>query len=873
MASTTSKTSMDSGPSSHQSTKSQDINVGPLPAYDLFLRALGESYLDFFTERIEEQYRDAMTRLLQRQRNVDSKFEERLPERDWTLRRAWRDLCDGLDRESEVRGAFINSLRTDVVNPLQELKETHERSRKRIKEDIKISLTQYIEYAENVLPRLRRTYLKRCQEVDEWRSAGEPKPQLTSPTISNPMSPKAGMSLPPTSTNTGPPITGAGNGGGPTLPRGRQSSIGIPNRRDRSPGSNTTSFSDLAHQGKRQLNNLRTLIETKGVGRESNAKAEAALRVVRAKREADEADKEYRKGVHAMETLRLRRAKTLEAGYTSLETLVSESAELMLSVVQRYGDNLTSVLFRSSVYHVLTLNSATNATNTQLSNTLVDIVHDINPAQDLQHLRQLTSFTLAQSIPKKILYYNYQVGECKDMLFGVSLVDYASSRGLKDGEVPKIVSLCIADVEARGLKNEGIYRVPGKHTTVMELSLQAERDEVNFRFDHSREEVSSVAALLKFYLRELPEPVFKVTMAERAQYTEGRERYLANNLAMVRSKIRRLPSIHQATLRAMLEHLAKITANQKHNKMDAKNLAVVFGPVLLGEDTPMAGLDLLTMPKDTLMEDLINSVRMIYDHQGPEEQRASSPPLPSPPEDTYMAGALNSRANTSLYGSSHTVIKTLPPQSTSPPNATSTTSELAPRLPPRPPRQARRATISTGSAPEGNAQNATTPSSSRPSEDGRANNSSRTQAGTNGSSKTPKLELKTSSANASAASSPVREGDNRPATASSYSAPSSKNPSNLALIPPRAAGSSAGDSATSLATTLGKGEAMVKRPSYSDSLLREPAVLMSQTYDNEVPDAVEEVDYPGSPDTTALSFRTAVNTPEGEEPPFPMAAF
>jgi hypothetical protein len=42
--------------------------------------------------------------------------------------------------------------------------------------------------------------------------------------------------------------------------------------------------------GKRQLNNLRTLIETKGVGRDgNNAKAEAAMRTVRAKREADDA--------------------------------------------------------------------------------------------------------------------------------------------------------------------------------------------------------------------------------------------------------------------------------------------------------------------------------------------------------------------------------------------------------------------------------------------------------------------------------------------------------------------------------------------------------------------------------------------------------
>jgi Rho GTPase-activating protein 12/27 len=72
---------------------------------------------------------------------------------------------------------------------------------------------------------------------------------------------------------------------------------------------------------------------------------------------------------------------------------------------------------------------------------------------------------------------------------------------------------------------------------------------------------------------------------------------MANNFAMIRSKIRRLPGIHQATLRAMLEHLAKVSANQKSNKMDAKNLAVVFGPVLLGEEAPVAGLDILTMPK------------------------------------------------------------------------------------------------------------------------------------------------------------------------------------------------------------------------------------------------------------------------------------
>jgi len=81
-----------------------------------------------------------------------------------------------------------------------------------------------------------------------------------------------------------------------------------------------------------------------------------------------------------------------------------------------------------------------------------------------------------------------------------------------------------------------------------------------------------------------------------------------------------------------------------------------------------------------------------------------------------------------------------------------------------------------------------------------------------------------------------------------------------------AASGSGGDSALSLLTTFNT----TKRPSYSDSLLREPAVLMSQGISEDNPEEPEEVDYPGSPDTSALEFRTAVNTPEGEEPPYPL---
>ncbi len=71
-----------------------------------------------------------------------------------------------------------------------------------------------------------------------------------------------------------------------------------------------------------------------------------------------EKDKEYRKGVHWLETLRLRRTKILKNGYMvsmsacayatlrsqffrqSLEMFVAESAETMKKVLVKYTDNM-----------------------------------------------------------------------------------------------------------------------------------------------------------------------------------------------------------------------------------------------------------------------------------------------------------------------------------------------------------------------------------------------------------------------------------------------------------------------------------------------------------------------------------------------------
>ncbi|KAF7978859.1 hypothetical protein HWV62_44331 [Athelia sp. TMB] len=542
---------------------------------------------------------------------------------------------------------------------------------KRIKEDLKESGAAYNDYAENVLLKLKRAYLRKCQEVEDHKAASaaaQPHPHAhhhatRAEGVSSPPPEPYGAPLTNSRSNPSLPAKPVVTSPQPLRPLDRRPSGSAPKERNRSPSS-STAFSDLASHGKKQLNQLITFLDKSGTKDGLSGRPDSsALRAVRSKREAEEADKEYRKGVHWLETLRLRRTKILEAAYTSLEGFIFESAGTVKKVLEMYVDNMT----------------ATSTTETHLSAHIRPIVDRISPSKDVQVLTQAIPRSLAAVIPKPVLYWNYSVGECSDLIFGVSLVDYATSRALQDGDIPKIVKICIKEVDARGLESEGIYRVSGRHANVQELQHKIERNEAAFEFNPLTDDVFAVSSFLKLYLRELPEPVFRYPLQDRLQHTEDRAEHAANNFVLLRSKMRRLPPVHQATLKAILEHLARVAARAEKNKMDVKNLAIVFGSVIFGEDELPKGGDLLAMQswKDTVMEDLISHASVLFDERGPS---VSSPPLPPAP-----LGQVSPYA----YGSAHTKVASLPASQAMPTRQPAqqppTQSEdFTPRLPPRP---------------------------------------------------------------------------------------------------------------------------------------------------------------------------------------------
>jgi len=169
-------------------------------------------------------------------------------------------------------------------------------------------------------------------------------------------------------------------------------------------------------------------------------------------------------------------------------------------------------------------------------------------------------------------------------VFGMSLEQLFERDG---SAVPMVVYQCIQAVDLFGLEVEGIYRLSGTSSHVNKIKAMFDNDasKVDFRdpanFFH---DVNSVAGLLKQFFRDLPDPL--LTAEHYAGFIEAAK----NDDDIVRRDslhaiINSLPDPNYATLRALTLHLNRVQENSPVNRMNASNLAIVFGPTLMGANT------------------------------------------------------------------------------------------------------------------------------------------------------------------------------------------------------------------------------------------------------------------------------------------------
>uniref|UniRef100_A0A3Q0R1V3 Rho GTPase activating protein 21 n=1 Tax=Amphilophus citrinellus TaxID=61819 RepID=A0A3Q0R1V3_AMPCI len=220
--------------------------------------------------------------------------------------------------------------------------------------------------------------------------------------------------------------------------------------------------------------------------------------------------------------------------------------------------------------------------------------------------------------------------------FGVRLDDCPPAQNNKFQFVPLIVEVCCKLVEERGLEYTGIYRVPGNNAAISNMQEELNNkgmNDIDIQDDKWRD-LNVISSLLKSFFRKLPEPLF--TNAER--YTDFIEANRIDDpverLKVLKRLLHELPDHHYETLKFLSAHLKTVAENSEKNKMEPRNLAIVFGPTLVRTTEDNMTHMVTHMPDQyKIVETLIQNYDWFFTEDGNgdpvEESAVESQPVPN----------------------------------------------------------------------------------------------------------------------------------------------------------------------------------------------------------------------------------------------------
>ncbi|XP_071385502.1 rho GTPase-activating protein 24 isoform X2 [Centroberyx affinis] len=145
---------------------------------------------------------------------------------------------------------------------------------------------------------------------------------------------------------------------------------------------------------------------------------------------------------------------------------------------------------------------------------------------------------------------------------------------------PMLVEQCVDFIRQWGLREEGLFRLPGQANLVKELQDAFDCGEKP-SFDCNTD-VHTVASLMKLYLRELPEPVIPFSKYEEfLACTKLLSKDDGVGMKELRRLVESLPPVNYNLLKYICRFLDEVQSYSGVNKMSVQNLATVFGPNIL----------------------------------------------------------------------------------------------------------------------------------------------------------------------------------------------------------------------------------------------------------------------------------------------------
>lgn len=160
------------------------------------------------------------------------------------------------------------------------------------------------------------------------------------------------------------------------------------------------------------------------------------------------------------------------------------------------------------------------------------------------------------------------------VIFGAPISKLVS----EECRIPLIVEQLITKIELKGLYTEGIYRKSGTSSKINELKQLFDAQLADIDFDQYS--VHVLAATLKLFFREMPEPLMTYELYDHFLWattvTDATER-----VQIILNHIQKLPKHNYDLLERLTFHLARIAQQESANRMNANSLAIVFAPCVL----------------------------------------------------------------------------------------------------------------------------------------------------------------------------------------------------------------------------------------------------------------------------------------------------
>ncbi|GAA5918455.1 hypothetical protein JCM6882_005138 [Rhodosporidiobolus microsporus] len=202
----------------------------------------------------------------------------------------------------------------------------------------------------------------------------------------------------------------------------------------------------------------------------------------------------------------------------------------------------------------------------------------LSPRASHNNLASLSAYTLPSSTS------GASSGAPTRPTFGVELGEQMARDGV---DVPRVLEKCAEAIELHGLDSMGIYRLSGTTSRVQRLKAALDRDVegTDLLSEENLTDINDIAAVCKLWFRELPEPLLTWELYHQfidvSKIENDRLRHIR-----LHERVNELPDPNYATLKFLMGHLDRIAQNEHQNQMSVSNLAIVFGPNLLGAPPP-----------------------------------------------------------------------------------------------------------------------------------------------------------------------------------------------------------------------------------------------------------------------------------------------